>query len=185
MEQRLENVKIAVLASNGFEESELLEPVSAWRKEGAEVVIVSPKPGSIKGWRSRNWGKEIPVDLELSQAKASEFDALHLPGGLINPDALRMNPDAVDFVKEFVHDGKPVAAICHGPWLLVEADVVRGKTITSWPSLRTDLRNAGADWVDREVIQDHNLITSRRPDDLPAFCERTIAVFSMAVQGMA
>jgi protease I len=183
MEKKLKNVRIAVLATHGFEESELLEPVEAWRKEGAEVAIVSPHMGAIKGWKMKNWGKEVAVDMELSHAKALDFDALHLPGGVINPDALRMIPEAVKFVRDFVLEEKPVAAICHGPWMLAEADVVRGRTVTSWPSLRTDLINAGATWVDEPVAQDGDIITSRKPDDIPVYCVRTIAVFSMAVEG--
>lgn len=184
MEKKLRNVRIAVLATDGFEEKELTEPVIAWRNEGAEVNVVSPKSGFIKGWRFRNWGQVVPVDMELYHAKAADFDALHLPGGVINSDILRMHPEAVEFVKDFISAGKPVAAICHAPWILIEADAVRGRTVTSWHSLRTDLRNAGANWVDQEVAQDGNLITSRKPDDLPAYCERTIAQFSMAVESM-
>lgn len=184
MEKKLQNVKIAVLATDGFEEKELTEPVIAWRNEGAEVSVVSPKTGSIKGWKSRTWGQVVPVDMGLSQAKAADFDALHLPGGVINSDILRMNADAVAFVRDFMLAGKPVAAICHAPWILIEAGAVQGRTVTSWPSLRTDLRNAGANWVDQTVAQDGNLITSRKPDDIPAFCERTIAQFSMAVQSV-
>jgi protease I len=180
MEQRLQHVKIAILATNGFEESELLEPRAAWKREGAVVQIVSPKAGSIRSLRHKDWGKDVAVDLELSKALASEFDALHLPGGVVNPDSLRIIPRAVAFVREFIREDKPVAAICHGPWMLAEADAVRGKTVTSWISLRTDLVNAGANWVDAEVVEDGNLITSRKPADLTAFCERTIEAFSLA-----
>jgi protease I len=182
MENRLTDVRIAVLATDGFEESELQDPISAYRKEGAQVTLVSPKSGSIRGWKHKNWSGEVTVDKTLDQAKAGDFDALHLPGGVINPDMLRMQPKAVEFVKAFFREGKPVGAICHGPWMLAEADVVRGKKVTSWPSLHTDLVNAGANWVDEEVVQDGNLITSRKPDDLLAYCEKTIEAFSKAAQ---
>ncbi len=182
MENRLTDIRIAVLATDGFEESELQDPITAYRKEGAQVTLVSPKSGSIRGWKHKNWSGEVNVDKTLDQAKSGDFDALHLPGGVINPDMLRMQPKAVEFVKAFFREGKPVGAICHGPWMLVEADAVRGKTVTSWPSLHTDLVNAGANWVDQEVVQDGLLVTSRKPDDLPAYCEKTIEAFSKAAQ---
>lgn len=182
MENRLTDVRIAVLATDGYEESELQDPITAYRKEGAQVTLVSPKSGSIRGWKQKNWSGEMNVDRTLDQVKAGDFDALHLPGGVINPDMLRMQPKAVEFVKAFFREGKPVGAICHGPWMLAEADVVRGRTLTSWPSLRTDLVNAGADWVDQEVVQDGTLVTSRKPDDLAAYCEKTIEAFSKAAQ---
>lgn len=180
MEKRLENVRIAVLATDGFEQSELEEPVKAYREAGAEVKVVAPHGGAIRGWESKDWGREVPVDLELEQARAEDFDALFLPGGVINPDKLRLDGRAVELVREFDRDAKPIAAICHGPQMLIEADIMRGKTVTSWPSLRTDLRNAGADWVDEPVAEDGNLITSRKPDDIPAFVERTLMAFSLA-----
>jgi protease I len=182
MEKRLLHVRIAVLATDGFEQSELEEPVRAYREEGAEVHIVSPKAGSIRGWKHKDWGTEVKVDLELSKAKSADFDALHLPGGVINPDLLRMDPQAVEFVREFLRENKPIGAICHGPWTLIEADAVRGRTMTSWPSLKTDLRNAGAYWVDRETVEDRGLITSRKPDDIPAYIEKTVQQFSLAAQ---
>ena len=182
MEKRLTNVRIAVLATDGVEESELTEPVVAYKKEGAQVKIVSPKSGSIRAWKGKEWGAELPVDVALDKARPEDFDALHIPGGLMSPDQLRMQPKAVAFVKALVDEGKPVAAICHAPWLLIEADVVRGRTVTSWPSLRTDLKNAGAKWVDQEVVQDGKLITSRKPDDHKAYCEKSIEQFSKAVQ---
>ena len=181
MENRLTDIRIAVLATDGFEVSELQEPISAYRKEGALVTLVSLKSGSIRGWKHKNWSGEMTVDMTLDQAKVQDFDALHLPGGVINPDMLRMQPKAVEFVKAFFREEKPVGAICHGPWMLAEADAVRGKTVTSWPSLRTDLVNAGAHWVDQEVVEDGNLITSRKPDDLAAYCEKTIEAFSRAL----
>lgn len=182
MEKRLNHVRIAVLATDGFEESELMEPVKAYREEGAEVSIVSPKTRSIRAWRHTDWGPEVPVDVPLDKAKAADFDALHLPGGVVNPDILRMNRKAVELVREFIRENKPVAAICHGPWTLIEADAVRGKTVTSWPSLKTDLKNAGANWVDQEVVEDHGIITSRKPDDIPAYIEKTVEQFSLAAQ---
>jgi protease I len=165
----LKGKKVAILVSNGFEQSELFEPRQALQAAGAEVVVVSLKKESVKGWNHKEWGEEIDVDEHIGAATVDEFDALVLPGGVLNPDFLRMDHRAVAFVRDFVGSGKPVAAICHGPWTLVEADVVRGKRMTSYPSLRTDLKNAGAQWVDQEVVVDGNLITSRWPEDLPAF----------------
>jgi protease I len=161
--------KIAVLATNGFEQAELTEPVKALRAAGATVQIVSPEAGEIQGMKHDQKGDKTKVDLELSKARAADFDALVLPGGVANPDTLRINPAAVTFIKSFVTAGKPIAAICHGPWTLIEAGAVKGKTMTSWPSLHSDLQNAGANWVDEEVVVDGNLVTSRKPDDLPAF----------------
>jgi protease I len=172
--------KVAVLATDGFEQSELQAPVKALRDAGATVQIIAPKGGEIQGMKHREKGDKTKVDLELSQAKAEDFDALVLPGGVANPDELRTISTAVDFVKHFAKARKPIAAICHGPWTLVEADAVRGKTVTSWPSLRTDLENAGANWVDKEVAVDGNLITSRKPDDLPAFNHQLLDMLSHA-----
>ena len=174
----LSGKRVAILATDGVEQVELTEPRKALDQAGAKTVVVSPKNGKIKGWQHDHWGDEIPVDVALDQASADTFDALMLPGGVMNPDHLRMNKKAVQFVKSFFEAGKPVAAICHGPWLLVEADVVRGRTVTSWPSLQTDLRNAGADWVDREVATDEGLVTSRKPDDIPAFSSKMIEEFA-------
>jgi protease I len=176
--QNLQGKKVAILATNGFEQSELLEPRKALDEVGATTKVVSPAEGKIKGWNHKEWGQEVPVDITLDSAKANDFDALLLPGGVMNPDHLRMNPQAVEFVRSFIHAGKPVAAICHGPWTLVEADAVRGKTLTSWPSVKTDLKNAGANWVDREVVRDGNLVTSRKPDDIPAFNREMIQMFA-------
>ena len=150
----LQGKKIAILATDGFEQVELLEPRKALDDAGAQTQVVSPKDGKIKGWNIKEWGKEVQVDIPLKSAKPEEFDALLLPGGVMNPDHLRMDPQAVQFVKHFTDEGKPVAAICHGPWTLIEAGAVRGKTMTSWPSLKTDLKNAGANWVDKEVVSD-------------------------------
>jgi len=171
---RLSGKRVAILATNGVEEVELTEPRKALDEAGARTQLVSPKSDKIKAWQHDHWGSEIPVDVPLSRARAEDYDALLLPGGVMNPDHLRLEEKAVEFVRAFVQAGKPVAAICHGPWLLVEADVVRGRTVTSWPSLRTDLRNAGADWVDREVATDEGLVTSRKPDDIPAFNKKMI-----------
>jgi protease I len=174
----LNGKRVAILATDGVEQVELTEPRKALEQAGAKTVVVSPKSGKIKGWQHDHWGDEIPVDLALESASADTFDALLLPGGVMNPDHLRQNKQAVQFVRRFFAAGKPVAAICHGPWLLVEADVVRGRTVTSWPSLQTDLRNAGADWVDRAVATDEGLVTSRKPDDIPAFNAKMIEEFA-------
>lgn len=161
--------RIAVLATDGFEQSELTEPVKALRAAGATVSIVSLKPGEIQGMKHHDKGDKTKVDLELSQAKPEDFDALVLPGGVANPDSLRVDAQAIAFIDHFVKAKKPIGAICHGPWTLIEANAVRGKKMTSWPSLKTDLKNAGAEWVDRSVVVDGNLVTSRKPDDLPDF----------------
>jgi protease I len=178
---RLNGKRVAILATDGVEQVELIEPRKALEETGATVQLVSPKRGKIKGWQHDRWGDELKVDVLLDEARAENYDALMLPGGLMNPDQLRMNEKAVQFVRSFFSAGKPVAAICHASWLLVEADVVRGRTVTSWPSLRTDLRNAGADWVDREVVTDEGLVTSRKPDDIPAFNRKMIEEFAEGV----
>ena len=167
--------KVLILATDGFEQSELIDPKQALEDAGIETTVASPEAGEIKGWDHTDWGKSVKVDATLDSVSAEDFDALLLPGGQINPDKLRMEEKAVSLVREFAQSGKPVAAICHGPWLLVEADVVKGKTVTSWPSIRTDLRNAGAEVVDQEVVVDGNFITSRKPDDIPAFSKALIA----------
>ena len=174
----LNGKRVAILATDGVEQVELTEPRKALDDAGARTLLVSPKSGRIRSWHHGNWSDEIQVDLSLDQARADDFDALLLPGGVMNPDRLRMNADAVDFVRAFFQQAKPVAAICHAAWLLVEADVVRGRTLTSWPALQTDLRNAGADWVDREVVTDEGLVTSRKPDDIPAFSRRMLEEFA-------
>ena len=178
MSSNLSGKKIAILATDGFEQSELTEPRKALDQAGATTVVVSPKDGAIKGWKHTNWGESVSVNKTLDQSKPEEFDALMLPGGVMNPDHLRMEPKAVEFVRRFAATGKPVAAICHGPWMLAEAGVVKGKTLTSWPSIRTDLVNAGAQWVDEEVVSDGQFITSRKPDDIPAFSRRLIEAVS-------
>ena len=171
MEKNLQGKRVAILATNGFEQSELLEPKKNLEDAGAKVTVLSLKTGEIKGWDHTDWGKSVKVDGLVKEAKPADFDALVLPGGQMNPDVLRTDSSAVTFVRTFVESGKPVAAICHGPWTLIEADVVRGKSMTSWPSVRTDLKNAGAHWVDEPVIVDGNLITSRKPQDIPAFSQ--------------
>ena len=174
----LNGKRVAILATDGVEQEELEKPRQALDAAGATTKVVSPKQGEIKGWQHDHWGDRIRVDVPLDQASANDFDALMLPGGAMNPDHLRMDEKAVQFVRSFFQQGKPVAAICHGPWLLVEADVVRGRTLTSWPSLHTDIRNAGGDWVDREVVTDEGLVTSRKPDDIPAFNRKMIEEFA-------
>ncbi len=171
MEKNLKGKRVAILAANGFEQSELLEPRKNLEDAGAMVTVLSLKAGEIKGWNHTDWGKSVKVEGLVKDAKPGQYDALVLPGGVMNPDVLRTDGDAVTFVQTFVESGKPVAAICHGPWTLIEADVVRDRTMTSWPSLRTDLKNAGAHWVDEPVIVDGNLITSRKPDDILAFSQ--------------
>jgi deglycase len=177
-QQRLDGKRIAILATDGVEQVELLQPRQALQQAGAQTEVVSPKSGQIKGWNFTEWGQEIPVDRQLDQANADDYDALMLPGGVMNPDKLRMIPEAVAFVTQFFQAGKPVAAICHGPWMLIEADAVRGKTVTSWPSLKTDLRNAGGRWVDQEVVREPGMVTSRKPDDIPAFNQQMIDLFA-------
>jgi protease I len=175
MASSLKGKKVALLATDGFEQVELTEPRRALNEAGATTVVVSPKGGEIKGWEFKDWGDTVKVDKTLDSTNPNEFDALVLPGGVINPDHLRMDPAAINFVRQFVATGKTVAAICHGPWTLLEAGALRGKTVTSWPSLKTDLKNAGATWVDQPVVTDGQFIFSRRPDDLPAFSEAIIA----------
>ena len=182
MTHELTGKKIAILATDGFEQVELTEPKTALEQVGAEIEVVSPKKGEIKGWKLTDWGEKVRVDKALDQANPGDYDALVLPGGVINPDHLRMDPKAVSFVKEFAESGKPVAAICHGPWMLVEAGVVERKTMTSWPSVKTDLQNAGANWVDQPVVEDGNIITSRKPDDIPAFSKKIIEVLADKTQ---
>lgn len=165
---------VAILATDGFEESELLEPRRILEAAGVRTTVVSPKPGQIKAWRHSEWGQSVRVDRTLDETSSSDYDALMLPGGVMNPDKLRLERAAVTFVKGFVETGKSVGAICHGPWMLVEADVVAGRKVTSWPSIRTDLENAGAIWEDSEVVVDEGLVTSRKPDDIPAFAAKLI-----------
>src|SRR5678809_908527 len=170
--------KVAILVDEGFEQVELIKPRKALDKVGAETKVVSPQETEVRGWNMKRWGKSVAVDFPLDTADPSHFDALLLPGGVMNPDKLRMNPKAVEFVKHFIDSGKPVAAICHGPWTLIEAGGVQGHTLTSWPSLQTDIRNAGGSWVDEEVVTDQGLVTSRKPDDIKAFNKKMIAEFA-------
>lgn len=181
MPHDLNNKKVAILADNGFEQIELTEPRKALDDAGAQTAIVSPQSGKVKGWQHTKWGDELDVDVSLDEARPDDYDALLLPGGVMNPDKLRANEKAVSFVKHFVDTGKPIAAICHGPWTLIEAAGVRGRTMTSWPSLKSDLSNAGANWVDREVVVDRGLVTSRKPDDIPAFNDKMIEEFAEGV----
>ncbi|HVT35934.1 MAG TPA: type 1 glutamine amidotransferase domain-containing protein, partial [Nevskiaceae bacterium] len=177
MAKNLANKRVAILATDGFEQSELLEPRKALIEAGARAEVVSPKQGRIKAWKDKDWGEEVAVDKALSTADANDYDALVLPGGVMNPDHLRMEPKAVSFVRAFFEANKPVAAICHGPWTLVEAGVVQGRKLTSWPSLKTDITNAGGEWVDQEVVTDQGLVTSRKPGDIPAFNRKMIEEF--------
>jgi protease I len=185
MADSLHGKRIAILATDGFEQVELTEPRKALDKAGATTEVIAPKSGEIKGWKTKDWGDTVKVDKTLDQAKPQDYDALLLPGGVMNPDHLRMEPKAVQFVKDFVATGRPVAAICHGPWTLVEAGVVKGKTFTSWPSLKSDLKNAGANWVDKEVATDGQFISSRKPDDIPAFSKALIEAVGKATQKAA
>jgi len=179
MPDELKGKRIAILVADGFEQVEMTDPRKALDEAGAKTEIVSPMHGEVQGWNHHEKGKKFPVDVELNSADPHSYDALLLPGGVANPDYLRTVPLAVQFVKTFVSDQKPVAAICHGPWMLVEAGVVRGRTVTSWPSLKTDLSNAGANWVDQEVVVDNGIVTSRKPGDLPMFNRKMIAEFQV------
>jgi protease I len=180
-EQKLKGTRVAILIADGFEQVEMTEPRKALDGAGAETAIVSPQGGSVRGWKFTDWGDEFPVDVALHGARPEDFDALLLPGGALNPDTLRMKPEAVAFVRSFFDANKPVAAICHGPWTVIEAGAAHGRRIASWPSIKTDLRNAGAEWVDEEAVVDGNLVTSRKPDDIPAFNRAMIEVFAGAV----
>lgn len=178
MTQTLNGKKIAILVENGFEQVELTEPKKALEEAGAKTHIISPQQGEVKGWQHTEWGDKFPVDVPLAQARAGEYDGLLLPGGVMNPDKLRRNEQALAFVKAFFDEGKPVAAICHGPWTLIDAGVARGRRMTSYHSIQTDLKNAGVEWVDAEVIVDNGLVTSRKPDDIPAFNRKMIEEFA-------
>jgi protease I len=172
--KQLSGKKVAILVEDGFEQVEMTSPKEALEAAGAKTYIVSPKADKVKGWEHTKWGQEFLVDVAIEQANATNYDALLLPGGVMNPDKLRTNKKAVQFVRSFFDQAKPVAAICHGPWMLVEADVVEGRMVTSYPSIQTDLKNAGANWVDQDVVVDRGLVTSRKPDDLPAFNRKMI-----------
>jgi protease I len=174
----LDGIKVAILATDGFEQAELLEPRRALDQAGADTKVISPKQGKVRGWKMKEWGEEVEVDEPLEGADPGDYDALLLPGGVINADALRMQPQAVQFVKAFFDAGKPVAVICHAPWALIEAGCAKGHRMTSWPSLKTDLTNAGASWVDEQVVVDGNLVTSRKPDDIPAFNREITRLFA-------
>jgi protease I len=178
MSKELNGKRVAILVADGFEQVELTEPRAALEKAGASTAIVSPNEDEVKGWQHTEWGDTFEVDVQIDDARAQDFDALLLPGGVINPDKLRIVPEAIEFIRSFLRERKPVAAICHGPWTLIEAEGVRGRTITSWPSLKTDLRNAGARWVDEEVVVDNGIVTSRKPADIPAFNRKMIEEFA-------
>jgi protease I len=174
----LAGLRVAILVADGFEQVEMVEPRKALDQAGAETVLISPKADTVRGWNHTEWGETFRVELALRDASPDDFDALLLPGGVMNPDKLRMIPEAVQFVKAFFEDDRPVAAICHGPWTIIEADEASGRQVTSWPSLQTDLENAGAEWVDEAVVVDGNLVTSRKPDDIPAFNREMISLFA-------
>ena len=177
----LQGLKVAILVTDGFEQIEMVRPRQALDQVGAETSIVSPKTQHVRGWDFTEWGEEFPVDIALDRADPNSFDALLLPGGVMNPDTLRMLPKAVAFVKSFFDSSKPVAVICHGPWTVIEAGAAKGRRIASWPSLKTDLRNAGVEWVDQEVVTDGNVVSSRKPDDIPAFNRGMIELFNTVV----
>jgi protease I len=176
----LNGMRVAILVADGFEQVEMVEPRKALNQAGAETRIVSPKKDRVQGWNHHDPADQFPVDAPLGQTGPAEYDALLLPGGVMNPDELRMDPEAVSFVKGFFDAGKPVAAICHGPWTIIEAGAARGRRIASWPSLQTDLRNAGAEWVDGEAVTDGNLVSARKPDDIPAFNRAMLDLFAQA-----
>ncbi len=177
MARKLDGKKVAILVTDGFEQVELTKPREALDEAGAETKIVSLKSGKIQGMNHADKGDKFDVDLTLGEARPEEFDALMIPGGLMNPDDLRSNDDALEFTRHFFREGKPVAAICHGPWVLIDADVVRGRVLTSWPAIKTDVKNAGGKWVNEEVVVDNGLVTSRKPDDIPAFNKKMIEEF--------
>jgi protease I len=177
MDKTLSGKKVAILVADGFEQVEMTKPREALDEAGAETKIVSPKSGQIQGMHHADKGEKFDVDLTLEEARPEDFDALMIPGGLMNPDQLRSTPEALEFTRHFFREGKPVAAICHGPWVLIDAGAVRGRTLTSWPAIKTDVRNAGGNWVNEEVVVDNGLVTSRKPDDIPAFNKKMIEEF--------
>ena len=181
MTSELSGKKVAILVADGFEQVEMTEPRKALDEAGAQTHLVSPNSGQVKGWQHTEWGDAFKVDVPLSQAKAEQYDALLLPGGVMNPDKLRHNPEVQAFVRGFFESHKPVAAICHGPWTLIDAGVIRGRELTSYESIQTDLKNAGAKWVDRPVVVDNGLVTSRKPDDLPQFNAKMIEEFAEGI----
>lgn len=178
MNTQLQGKTVAILVDNGFEQAELTEPRQALESAGATTQIVSPQRGTVRAWQHIEWGETFTTDVSLDQAQPAQYDALVLPGGVMNPDNLRTNAQALAFVRAFFHTGKPIATICHGPWTLIDAGIVQGLTMTSYPSLKTDLRNAGAEWVDQEVVVDRGVISSRNPNDLPAFNTAIVAEFA-------
>jgi protease I len=181
MSEKLIGKKVAILIADGFEQVEMTKPREALIEAGATTLIVSPAKGDVKGWDTTEWGKSFKVDVALSSANADDFDALLLPGGVMNPDKLRKEPDALGFVRKFFSTGKPVAAICHAPWTLIDAGVVRGRKLTSFESIQTDLKNAGAHWVNEAVVVDNGLVTSRKPDDIPSFNAKMIEEFAEGI----
>src|SRR5258705_287650 len=182
MSEELRGQRVAILVADGFEQVEMTEPRQALKDAGAKTQIVSPNKSQVQGWNHFDHADKFPVDVALERANPDDYDALLLPGGVANPDQLRMIPEAVKFVKSYVDSGKPIASICHGPWTLIEAGAVKGRTMTSWPSLRTDLRNAGAKWVDEKVVVDKGIVTSRKPEDIPAFNQKMIEEFAAGRQ---
>jgi protease I len=178
---QLNNIKVAILTENGFEQVELTAPKEALDKAGVTTHVISPQQGDVKAWNEKDWGITIPVDKNLEEANPENYDALLLPGGVLNPDKLRINPRAVDFVKHFLESGKPIAAICHGPQTLIETGMLSGRTMTSYPAIKTDLINAGVNWVDQEVVVDQGLVTSRSPKDIPAFNTKMLEEFAEGI----
>ena len=185
MDGKLNGKQIAILVEDGFEQIEMTAPRKALEEAGAVTHLITPGKDMVRGWQHTEWGDRFDADFRLEKAHAADYDALMLPGGVMNPDKLRMNAQAVAFVKEFVRSGKPIAAICHGPWTLIEAGAVKGRTMTSWPSLKTDLKNAGATWVDEEVVVDNGVVTSRKPDDIPAFNKKMIEEIEEGIHTMS
>jgi len=180
-DKSLNGKRVAIVATDGFEQAELLEPRKALQEAGATTEVVSPKAGKIKGWNKTDWGQEVAVDRTIDSVSANDYDALLLPGGVMNPDKLRRNQKVLQFVKEIFDAGKPVAAICHGPWTLIDAGVVRGRKMTSYESIQSDLKNAGAEWSDQAVVTDRGLVTSRKPDDIPQFNKKMIEEFAEGI----
>ncbi len=178
MTGRLDGKKIAILVADGFEQVELTEPRAALEREGAQTVLISPQSGKVKAWNITNWGEVFEVDVPLDQTTADEYDALHLPGGVMSPDQLRTNAKAVHFTRSFFQAGKPVSAICHAHWTLINADVLKGRTLTSWPSLQADIQNAGGNWINQAVVRDNNLVTSRMPSDISEFNPQMVDLFA-------
>jgi protease I len=182
-EKHLDGVRVAALVEEGFEQVELTEPMAALRRAGAEVLVVSPRAGKVRAWNHDQWGDEFQVDVPLEQARAEDFHGILQPGGVMSPDRLRMNPDAVNLMRDFRVQRKPIAAICHGPWMIIQAGLAEGMTLTSWPSLRTDIRNAGGHWVNQPVVEFDGIVTAQQPSDIPAFNDQMILQFSRARRG--